>query len=178
VKAPKNVCALLVALIINICPNTSFAQMSKSEFEITLKACADSKSIQMTAELLRRISALYSDESTKGAINDIGKFLSLLPEADRSPAYGIYQQCIVDILPRVQTQKPENPQTLPTVTYKLCSGEYQRACQPHDVYLYCYTDIRAWAAARCTSFTSSRYNTYGGNKCGYAMDLVTCTGPK
>jgi hypothetical protein len=65
-----------------------------------------------------------------------------------------------------------------TVTYKVCSGEYERACQPHDVYVYCYTDVAAWAKARCGSYTVQRINTYGGNKCGYSIDAVICTAPR
>ncbi len=71
-----------------------------------------------------------------------------------------------------------NPPPLPVVSYRVCSGEYERACQTHDAYLYCYADVRSWAADRCTSYTVQRVNTYGGNKCGYSIDAVICTGPK
>lgn len=78
--------------------------------------------------------------------------------------------------PPIDPPKPVPPP--PTVTYKVCVGEYEGACQAHDVYLYCYTDVSAWAKQKCSSYSASRYNTYGGNKCGYGMDLVTCVGPK
>jgi hypothetical protein len=56
-----------------------------------------------------------------------------------------------------------NPPSPPSITYTVCSGEYEGRCQGHDVYLYCYTDIRAWANARCGSALVQRANTYGGN---------------
>jgi hypothetical protein len=64
-----------------------------------------------------------------------------------------------------------------TRAIRVCSGEYEKNCQPHDAYLYCYVDVGAWAAARCDKHVVQRINTYGGNKCGYSMDDVICTGP-
>jgi len=182
--APK-IRVLLIGSVLIGCQSACFAQMSRADFELTLKACADNKNISTTPDLLGKISGVYGDDATKSVINEIGKFLSLIPESQRGAAYGLYQQCIVDILPRLKSSQqtpsvvgPENTTQLPTVTYKVCSGEYERSCQPHDVYLYCYTDVKAWAGAHCAASTVSRYNTYGGNKCGYSMDLVSCTGPK
>jgi hypothetical protein len=65
-----------------------------------------------------------------------------------------------------------------TRAIRVCSGEYEKNCQPHDAYLYCYVDVGAWAAARCAKYVVQRINTYGGNKCGYSMDDVICTGPR
>lgn len=79
-----------------------------------------------------------------------------------------------DVKPEV---KPDTPAPV-TVTYRICSGEYEKACHQHDAYVYCYTDISAWANARCTTSSLSRIETYGGNKCGYSIDLVVCNGPK
>ncbi|HVR56033.1 MAG TPA: hypothetical protein VMT72_04325 [Pseudolabrys sp.] len=62
--------------------------------------------------------------------------------------------------------------------YTVCSGEYERACQQHDAYLYCYSDVQAWANQRCASARVVRLNSYGGNKCGYSMDRVFCTDPR
>jgi hypothetical protein len=182
-QAAAKLNALVIWFIVISCQSPSFAQMSTTQFEIILKACADNKSISTTPDLLGKVSGVYADDATGNTLNDIGKFLSLIPETYRGAAYGLYQQCIVDILPRLKNTTPvavgsENTPQLPTVTYKICSGEYERACQQHDVYLYCYQDVKAWAGAHCAASTVSRYNTYGGNKCGYAMDLVSCTGPK
>jgi hypothetical protein len=89
-------------------------------------------------------------------------------------AYRLYSDCIATILPQLATQV-----TPPvTVTYRICSGEYARACQPHDVYLYCYQSPAEWAKSRCESAKVQRLSTYGGNKCGYSLDAVICTGPK
>jgi hypothetical protein len=65
-----------------------------------------------------------------------------------------------------------------TRAIRVCSGEYEKNCQPHDAYLYCYVDVGAWAAARCDKYVVQRINTYGGNKCGYSIDDVICTGPR
>ncbi|MER9018779.1 serine protease [Mesorhizobium sp. M0898] len=65
-----------------------------------------------------------------------------------------------------------------TVTYRVCSGEHEKACPAHDIYFYCYTNISKWAEDRCESFVAQRLQTYGGNKCGYSIDNVICTGPK
>lgn len=89
---------------------------------------------------------------------------------------------VLDKIAPAATPPIEPPKPVPTppvtVTYRICAGEYERACQPHDVYLYCYSDVNSWARQKCSSHSVSRYNTYGGNKCGYGMDLVTCVGPK
>jgi hypothetical protein len=74
-----------------------------------------------------------------------------------------------------------SPATLiaPVVTeYRVCAGEYERACQPHDVYQYCDVSTDGWAKARCSSFKVIRLDTKDGNKCGYLLDRVICTGPK
>jgi F0F1-type ATP synthase membrane subunit c/vacuolar-type H+-ATPase subunit K len=73
----------------------------------------------------------------------------------------------------VQAKAPET-----VVTYRICSGEYERACLPHDIYQYCGFDVNAWARERCNSYKSVRLDTRGGNKCGYSIDQVICTGPK
>ncbi len=184
-QTSATVSALLVLFALFDWQHSSFAQTKTTDFDIALKACADNKKITIAPYLLEKMSALYADEATKNTLNGLGSFLSQLPESDRGAGYGIYQQCVVDILPVLKNtgqsqggNSLESKQPVATVTYKVCSGEYERACQQHDVYLYCYVDVRAWAAARCATSTVSRYNTYGGNKCGYSMDLVTCTGPK
>jgi hypothetical protein len=64
------------------------------------------------------------------------------------------------------------------VTYRICSGEYERNCQPHDVYQYCYGSTENWARARCTSYRIIRLDTRDGNKCGYSLDQIICTGPR
>jgi hypothetical protein len=82
---------------------------------------------------------------------------------------------------------PVLPQTAPTSTpapsakqevtrsLRVCVGEYERACQPHDAYLYCGVDVNAWAKARCDRFKVQQLNDVGGNKCGYQLYEVLCT---
>lgn len=75
--------------------------------------------------------------------------------------------------------KPPPPPSQPLISrYRVCSGEYERNCDAHDVYQYCYTDVQAWAKARCDEARVVRLNTRGGNKCGYSLDEVICIGPK
>jgi hypothetical protein len=91
-------------------------------------------------------------------------------------------RCLVDnsVSKRPTENGPGSQNTAaPTTTiYRLCTGEYERACQTHDAYLYCYGDVGSWAKARCNSYQITRVNTYGGNKCGYSIDSVMCVGPK
>jgi S1-C subfamily serine protease len=65
-----------------------------------------------------------------------------------------------------------------TVTFSVCSGEYEAGCQPHDTYLYCYVSIEDWATNRCQSHKIQQLNTNEGGICNYRVDAVICTGPK
>ena len=69
---------------------------------------------------------------------------------------------------------PQVPQEV-TRSFRVCTGEYERACDPHDTYLYCYVDLDAWAKARCTRYKTQQLNSRGGNKCGYSLYEVLCT---
>jgi hypothetical protein len=71
-----------------------------------------------------------------------------------------------------------NPQPDVVIAYRICSGEYESACQQHDAYLYCAGDVKGWADSRCSSYVIQHVNTYGGNKCGYSIDAVICHNPK
>jgi hypothetical protein len=77
---------------------------------------------------------------------------------------------------------PEN-KTLPppqpaVVVYRICSGEYERNCLPHTMYQYCGFSVDGWAKQHCSSFSAQRLDTRDGNKCGYSLDQIICTGPK
>ncbi|MDK4733533.1 hypothetical protein [Rhizobium sp. CNPSo 3490] len=66
-----------------------------------------------------------------------------------------------------------------SVTYRMCTGEYEDHCPgPHDVYQYCYFDVKRWADAMCGAPTVQRYSVTGGNKCGYDMWMIICDNPK
>jgi hypothetical protein len=86
--------------------------------------------------------------------------------------------CKSELIKLLLSQKQATPPAPIVAQYSVCSGEYERACQQHDTYLYCYADVQAWANARCGSAKVVRLNTYGGNKCGYTIDRIFCTDPK
>lgn len=81
------------------------------------------------------------------------------------------------VVPPPPTPQPPAPQPV-VVNYKICSGEYERNCPPHDIYQYCYEDPKVWAAAKCTSSVVQQLSSTSGNKCGYTTYQVICTGPK
>jgi hypothetical protein len=73
------------------------------------------------------------------------------------------------------------PANAGSVNYKVCLGEREEHCQAHDRYQYCYTypALAAWATAICgVAPVIQQYNSYGGDKCGYAMYMVICDSPK
>lgn len=82
------------------------------------------------------------------------------------------------------TPTPATPQVSqstapPIVTnFRVCLGEYERACPPHDVYLYCYQDVGAWAKQRCNDVKVIPLGSSSGNKCGYTSVQVICSGPR
>jgi hypothetical protein len=144
------------------------------EFQRALRTCNLARNIGLGSELIDSISKLYSGENSRQVLKSPAEFLLLIPENMRIDAYRLYADCIVRIIPQIASTSPP----VETRTYKVCTGEYERACQLHDVYLYCGQSVEAWASARCTSHRVRRLNTYGGNKCGYATDEITCIGPK
>lgn len=62
-----------------------------------------------------------------------------------------------------------------TRSFRVCTGEYERACDPHDAYLYCGVDPNTWASGRCERYKIQQLNNRGGNKCGYSLYEVLCT---
>jgi len=64
-------------------------------------------------------------------------------------------------------------------TVTVCDGEYEKACQAHEAYVYC-GQTETWATSFCKgaglsgAHQSLRLNTYGGNKCGYAITRIIC----
>lgn len=79
-----------------------------------------------------------------------------------------------------------SPSTSEAQTWKVCEGEYeiQRGrrvgCRgDYDAYVYC-GETDNWARQACIQsgasgeFTKVRLRTYGGNKCGYSIDQVSC----
>jgi hypothetical protein len=148
-----------------------------ADFDRALKTCATSQNIGLPLNITDSISKLYASESSRQILKSSTDFLQIIPENMRIEAYRLYADCIAKIAPQIaNTATPSTP--IETSTYRVCTGEYERACQPHEVYLYCYDNVEAWAKNRCTSYNLRRLNSYGGNKCGYSLDEVRCIGPK
>lgn len=173
--AARVVSHILQAAIILFALNTHAQTLpSNDEFDQALKVCVSEQHINLDPKFIDGVTKLYSGGNTRQALRYSQAFVSLAPDSDRLEAYRLYVDCVTRILPSMASVGLP-PQSK---TYRICTGEYERACQPHDVYLYCSADIAAWAKARCTSFNSVRLNTYGGNKCGYSLDEITCDGPR
>lgn len=177
----KGMSVLLAFLAIAARPSMTTAQeLTIAEFDVIVKACADSKGITITGNLTTEIHNMYSDQTKRKSLNSLGQFLLNTPDSDRSDAYKLYNECIAQLFPSPIAAAPGSPQPAAPaiVTYKVCQGEYQQACPQHDVYLYCNSDLKAWAASHCTSYTTSHLSSRGGNKCGYELYTVVCTGPR
>jgi hypothetical protein len=147
--------------------------LTPDQFRDQLMTCATQQKIVSGPDLIKTIGDIYTDQVLRSSLRDSSVFLALVPEKDRLAAYRLYVQCITPVLPQ-----DLRSQSLSTITYKVCTGEIESNCRPHDKYLYCYSDAAAWAKSICTSFTIQRVETYGGNKCGYSLDVVVCTGPR
>jgi hypothetical protein len=155
---------------------SAFAQTvpTPEQFNVAVRTCVASQNITLSNDIIQSVIQQYQDHGSSGSLENSSEFISTLPEDSRLEAYRFYADCVAKIL-------SQNANLIPaptTVVYKVCSGEYERACQQHDAYLYCYTDVNRWAESRCESYKIQRLNVYGGNKCGYSLDAVICTGPK
>jgi hypothetical protein len=82
------------------------------------------------------------------------------------------------------TSEASRPRATPAGTvykiYKVCSGEHEDACVPHDYFLYCNANLEDWALTKCVTHTTTRIDAYPGDpgdKCGYALDEVACGNP-
>jgi hypothetical protein len=91
-----------------------------------------------------------------------------------------YEDCVAQVIQK--NQNGDNNQTTNNYnapkTYRFCFGEYERACQAHDIYMYCYEKPNGWVAAHCDPDSKIVGVTgYGGNKCGYSIMDVVCKNP-
>jgi hypothetical protein len=164
-------CAAIILLAAGVAPAAQ-ALPPFDQFDGALKACAARENITLSADLSASVRQVY-DRQGESSFADSATFLSRISEKERLEAYRLYVECITKILGNTAVKPPPT-----TVTYRVCSGEYEKSCQKHNAYLYCGDDVAAWARRRCTSSTVQRLSTYGGNKCGYSIDAVICTGPK
>ena len=166
-------CAAIILLAARAAPAAQ-ALPPFDQFDAALQACAAGRNIALSPDLSASVRQIYNGQRGQGASGfaDFATFLSGIPEKDRPEGYRLYDECITKILANTAVKPPPT-----TVTYRVCSGEYERSCQKHNAYLYCGDDVAAWARHRCTSSTVQRVSTYGGNKCGYSIDAVICAGP-
>jgi hypothetical protein len=150
---------------------------SPEDFDQALKTCNSVQKINLGSNILDSLSKLYAGESSRQVLRSPSEFLLLIPEDKRIDAYRLYAECITKIVPQFATGTTASPAAI-TTTYKICTGEYERACQPHDVYMYCGVSPETWARNKCASYSVRQLNSYGGNKCGYELYEVLCTGPR
>jgi hypothetical protein len=62
-----------------------------------------------------------------------------------------------------------------TSEFVVCSGEYERECPSHNVYIYCYEDPAKQAQKSCKRYSLKTAQSKGGNKCGYTWTTYLCT---
>jgi hypothetical protein len=62
-----------------------------------------------------------------------------------------------------------------TSEFVVCSGEYERECPSHNVYIYCYEDPGKEAKKACKRHSLKTTQSKGGNKCGYTWTTYLCT---
>jgi hypothetical protein len=64
----------------------------------------------------------------------------------------------------------------PTITanFKVCRGEYEGSCGPHDAFVGC-GDLNSWAINACIKFSSAVLSSRDGNRCGYTVVNYTCS---
>ena len=67
-------------------------------------------------------------------------------------------------------------------TVRVCVGQYETRCGPHDLFLECGSNVEAKAQEICKTRGSSGPANFNivkgadipGNRCGYASFLVIC----
>jgi hypothetical protein len=71
-------------------------------------------------------------------------------------------------------------------TIRICLGQYETRCGPHDLFLECGADVQKTAQQICSvqgpnprqlDFSLTKGSDVGGNRCGYAMFLLICREP-
>ncbi len=65
--------------------------------------------------------------------------------------------------------------SLPEVTYRFCSGEFESRCPQNTIFQLCGFSASEWAKTRCTSFRTKQLSDDPGNRCGYSIVEVVCT---
>jgi hypothetical protein len=61
-----------------------------------------------------------------------------------------------------------------TANFRVCRGEYENLCPPHDVFVGC-GDLNVWATNECLKFNATTLSSRDGNKCGYTVINFSCS---
>jgi hypothetical protein len=61
-----------------------------------------------------------------------------------------------------------------TLNYRVCRGQYEGECPPHDVFISC-NDFEQWAKNVCIKHELTVLSSRDGNMCGYIVANVACT---
>lgn len=69
---------------------------------------------------------------------------------------------------------PPAPPPTVVVSVKVCRGEHNRLCPPHDVWVGC-NNPDDWAKSACITFSAQQLSVAGGNRCGYTVINYLCT---
>jgi hypothetical protein len=83
-------------------------------------------------------------------------------------------QEIAKLTAEVQKKGAPPPKTT-TTAFQVCQGEFPEQCPPGSKWVNCYVPIKDFLDPICTSLTSTRISTRGGNRCGYSVDQIICT---
>ncbi len=174
-----------------------FGQAAKAEDGIEVRAarvCAGIGQINSESQGALKIDNFDLRATTNGTVTirrdgvDLGKI--------EKGSYESYKSCLVEVMriiappppptPRPVTTAPGNapprpagtPPDPPVVTYKTCTGSFESVCPSHDHFFACGANLASWARAQCASFTITKVDSYGGDRCGYSINQIVCRDPR
>jgi hypothetical protein len=171
-----------------------FGHAARAEDPIEIRAarvCAGIGQINSESQGTIKIDNLDLRATTNGTVTirrdgvDLGKI-------DKG-TYESYTACLIAVMkllaqpPGPVTNAPVNPRKPPTtspppeppvVTYKTCTGSLESVCPSHDYFFLCGANLAAWARAQCGSFTITKVDSYGGDRCGYSINQIVCRDPR
>ena len=62
-----------------------------------------------------------------------------------------------------------------TAAYKVCMGQYESNCDPHNLFVGCSEGVNMWANRNCAKFNLTMTGARAGDLCGYSTANLTCT---
>jgi hypothetical protein len=168
--------SMLVLFCIALTSSVSLAQtlgFTQQDVDLVKSACLAGDAYEVSLKGDGSISVKSLEAKGELIADKTHVVIVSVPDADKKSEFDSIRTCIKDYLLGGHPQQP----TQTTVTYKVCEGEYESNCQPHDGYVYCYESVENWAKQRCEKYKVNprAINTKGGNKCGYSIYQVVCT---